>query len=67
MALANHDFREEVNDSVRRLVGVSLREDVARISSDAARLPRNEPEHPTPHVIMLPVFTTRRRVIILEW
>jgi len=50
VTLADHHFGEEVDDGVRRLVWVALREDVARISRAAAGLPRNEPEHPAQRV-----------------
>jgi len=50
VTLADHHFGEEVDDGVRRLVWVALREHVARISRAAAGLPRNEPEHPAQRV-----------------
>lgn len=51
MTLADHDLCEEVHNGIRRLVGVNLGEDVARIARRAARLARNKPEHPAPRAI----------------
>jgi len=55
VTLTDHDLCQKVDDGVRRLVRVHLREDVARISCRAAKLPCNESEHPihTSHVIRL--------------